>query len=148
MRRVPKPAKSKVEAKSTVARTSPKDDGSRIGDLEKRLAETLKRGAEALGQLQASKRELGQAEAQQTATSEILKVISSAPSDVQPVLDAVAENAARLWVDDAIIRRIEGDALRLVAWFGSIPQPDPTRPISRDYPAGLAVIERRTIATI
>ena len=83
---------------------------------------------------------------QQTATSDILRVISSSPTDVQPVLDAVAENAARLCgADDAVVRRIEGDTLRLVARFGSIPLPDLTRPISRDYPAGLAVIERRTI---
>src|SRR5262249_1709693 len=117
-----------------------------IRDLEKRLAEALKHEADALEQLQASKRELGQAQAQQTATSEILTAISSAPNDLQPVLDAVAENAARgCGADDAVIRRIEGDVLRLVARFGSIPQPDPTRPISRDYPAGLAVIERRTI---
>src|SRR5262245_40187159 len=138
MPRGPKPAKS-TEAKPPSARKSSKDDDARVGDLEKRLAEAEE-------QLQASKRELGQAEAQQTATSEVLKVISSVPSDVQPVLDAVVENAARLCgADDAVIRRIEGDVLRLVARFGSIPQPDPTRPISRDYPAGLAVIERRTV---
>jgi GAF domain-containing protein len=83
---------------------------------------------------------------QQTATSEILRVISQSPTDVQPVLDAVAENAARLCgADDAVIRRVEGDTLRLVARFGSLPLPDTTRPIRRDYPAGLAIIERRTI---
>src|SRR6266851_1848716 len=91
-------------------------------------------------------RALSEALEQQTATSEILRVISSSPTDVQPVLDAVAENAALLCgADDAVIRRIEGDTLRLVARFGSIPLPDLTRPITRDYPAGLAVIERRTI---
>ena len=50
MRRGAKPAKTKAEAKLPVARKSLKNDGSRVGDLEKRLAEALKREAEALEQ--------------------------------------------------------------------------------------------------
>ena len=60
---------------------------------------------------------------QQIATGEILRVISSSPTNIQPVLDAVAESATRLCeADDVSIFRVDGDALRLAAHHGPIPQ--------------------------
>src|SRR5215470_364008 len=58
----------------------------------------------------------------QTATGEILRVISSSPTDVQPVFDAVAKSATRLCAAyDAALFRLDGGALRVVAHHGAIP---------------------------
>jgi len=82
---------------------------------------------------------------QQTATSEILGVIASSPTDIQPVLDVVAENAARLCeATDAQIRLVEGDGHRLVASFGTLPAPE-YRVTSLDNPFSRALLKRETI---
>ena len=66
--------------------------------------------------------ELKEALEQQTATSEILGVMASSPTDIQPVLEVVAKNAAHLCeAVDAVITRPEGDALRVVAQYGAVP---------------------------
>ena len=63
---------------------------------------------------------------QQTATAEILRVISSSPTDLQPVMDVVAESAARFCgATDAAIFRLEGESLRLVAAHGTQPRQSP-----------------------
>ena len=83
---------------------------------------------------------------QQTATAEILRVISSSLTDLSPVMSTVAENAARVCgAEDAIIYRIEDDRMRQVAHFGSLSTHIPTAPIDRDSPFGRAILERRTI---
>jgi signal transduction histidine kinase/putative methionine-R-sulfoxide reductase with GAF domain len=85
---------------------------------------------------------------QQTATGEILRVIASSPTDIQPVLDVVAESAARLCeANDALIFRVDGDAIRQVAAFGTIPGPGEQEkiPLSPTIVTGRAVLEHRTI---
>ena len=93
--------------------------------------------------------ELKESLKQQTATSEILGVIASSPTDIQPVLDTVAKNAARLCeAADAQINRLEGDGLRRVASYGSMPTPyniGEVAPINRDHVGGRAIIDRQTI---
>ena len=90
--------------------------------------------------------ELKESLEQQTATSEILGVIASSPTDVQPVLDVVAENAARLCeAMDAEIFRVDGDLLSPVAVYGPMPAPPIPLPLTRRTPSGRAVIDRQTI---
>ena len=92
--------------------------------------------------------ELNEALEQQTATSQILGVIASSPTDIQPVLDVVAENAARLCdSSDAQIWRVEGDMARKVASYG-VTSPvlgvGETRPITRGSSSGRAILDRET----
>ena len=68
--------------------------------------------------------ELTESLEQQTATSEILGVIASSPTDVQPVLDTIAENAARVCgAYHAVIRLVQDNVLRLVAHHGPVEEP-------------------------
>src|SRR5262245_44288772 len=122
MRRGPKPAKSR-ESKPPAAGKPPKDD-ARVLDLEKRLEEAVGGKAEML-KLQAEAYE------QLAATAEILRVIGASRADVQPVFEAIASSAARLCKTyDVVIRRLEGDGLRLVAHHGPIPA-SPLIPVTR-----------------
>src|SRR5215831_11671389 len=91
--------------------------------------------------------ELKEALEQQTATSEILGVIASSPTDTQPVLDTVAEHAARLCdASDALIFRVKGDRQERVASYGSMPVLEETaRLIERSTTIGRAIIDRQTL---
>src|SRR5262245_36797735 len=108
MRRGGKPVEAKVGAKLPVARKARKNAISQDRELETRLAEALKREAEALEQ--------------QTATSEILRVIASSPTDVQPVFDSIAESATRLCAGVyAGVFRFDGKLMHFVAHYNWTP---------------------------
>jgi two-component system NtrC family sensor kinase len=73
-------------------------------------------------QIQERNAELREALEHQTATSEVLGIISHSPTDVLPVLDAIVESAAKVCqADDAIVWRVDGNIRRLATHFGPIP---------------------------
>ena len=87
---------------------------------------------------------------QQTAISEILRVISTSPTDVQPVLDAVAERAAHLCdAPYARVLLVDGEVLRPRAGYTDtdlpIPLPATAIPLTRHTINGRAVLDRTTI---
>ena len=64
-------------------------------------------------EIQERNAELREALEHQTATAEVLGIISRSPTDVQPVLDAIVESAARVCgIDDVVLRLREG-----TIWF-------------------------------
>src|SRR5262249_24017374 len=96
-------------------------------------------------QLESHKRELVEATEQQAATGEILRVIAGSSTNLQPVLDTVAQNAARLCeATDAQILQVDDAILRLVASYRPLPTRR-TRPPNRQLVSGRAVIDRQTI---
>jgi GAF domain-containing protein len=86
---------------------------------------------------------------QQTATSEILGVISKSLSDTQPVFDAIVQSGMRLFPGAAIfialaqmgeVRAVaiaESDPARAEAWHGRFPLP-----LTRQYMHGVAILDR------
>ncbi len=90
--------------------------------------------------------ELKESLEQQTATSEILGVIASSPTEIQPVMDTIAESAANVCgASDAVIRLVEGNILRTAAHYGSVPDVAAVRPLDRRSPGGRAVVDRQII---
>lgn len=92
-------------------------------------------------------REVTEREKQQTAASEMLRIIASSP--IESVLNAVVENAARLSdANNAEIFRLEDNLLRLVASYGEVPvviHSYQSIPVNRDTVTGRAVCHRQTI---
>ena len=123
-----KPAKAKIEATPSVGRKSRKVGGSVGRQRDERLAEAL---------------------AQLTAISEILRVISASPSDVQPVLEAVARRAAHLCqAPFSRILIVHGSVLNVMADYsveGESPIPSFPVPLKRTSISGRAALDRETV---
>jgi signal transduction histidine kinase/DNA-binding response OmpR family regulator len=99
-------------------------------------------------ELEVRNKDLTESLEQQTATSEILRVISGSPADLEPVLDAVAESAAKLCnATDALVYRASADELVEAAHFGAVPTPRHSLPIDRSYIASAAFLDGRVFHT-
>ena len=114
------------------------------------LAENVNQTSERLGRLyqevQARNRELTEALEQQTATSTILRAIAASPTDIQPVLNAVSESAAKLCdAYDALILLKDGGHLARRAHHGPIPYDMSKWPIGRDWVSGRAFVDKKPI---
>jgi signal transduction histidine kinase/HAMP domain-containing protein len=131
------------------------DEIQALAESFNRMTASLKESYEGLEQkVEARTRELGEANRdltealeQQTATSEILRVISQSPTDIEPVLDALVKSATRFCgAYDALILLPEGDSLRVTAHHGPILNPVGLLvPLVRGTAAGRSLLERRAI---
>ena len=97
-------------------------------------------------EVQAKTRDLSEALTYQTGSGNILRVIASSPTDVNPVLQSIVESACELCgANDAMVRLRNGDVLEFSAHHGPIPVTQLSLPIDRDGPAGLAVLDQTPI---
>src|SRR5262245_51650029 len=81
----------KAKPRRPMVKTSAAEQAQTIAGLRQELAESLQRENATAKELQDCKRQLTGALEQQTATSDILGVISNSPSDLQPVFDTIAK---------------------------------------------------------
>jgi signal transduction histidine kinase len=126
----------------------------RTGDELESLAEQFNRSAAALEESYAGLEqkvedrtaELRESLDQQTATADVLRVISQSPTDVQPVLRAVTAAARRFCgaTDALVVLRDEADAVD-AAHDGPLTFIGRRRPVSRDNLAGRAILDGLTI---
>jgi two-component system, NtrC family, sensor kinase len=96
--------------------------------------------------------ELRESLEQQTATSEVLSVISSSPTDVKPVFDSIAESAVRLCEGQfSFVIRLDGKVMNFASCFGlnadglDVFRGLFPRPASDDTVSGRAILQRMVV---
>jgi PAS domain S-box-containing protein len=128
-----------------------RDAGGRVCKLVGALSDiTPRKRAEV--ELRLARDQAEEALDQQTATTEILRVISSLPNDTQPVFDAIVQTGLKLFADSAIsvalpeggrvhaVAVADSDPARAAAWRGRFPFP-----LSREYMHGVAILDRKIV---
>src|SRR6516164_10782965 len=141
---------SKTSGKTSAAKTrkasSPKD--RKPGKTKRRTAPTAIRSKHS--SVSGLGKELKEAREQQASTSEILKVIASSPSDLQPVFEVIVERAVRLCgARMGRVYRYDGNVIQMVAGYGlSVPglgkvQQVFPRPATDDTIAGQVIQSRQ-----
>ena len=139
-----RPSRTGGKTRAAKTRKAGSAKGRNPGKANRRIAPTairLKRATvSGLG------KELKEAREQQTATAEVLRVIASSPTDVKPVLDAIVESACILCeASDAYVALKDGDYLVFQTQHGLIPVAWKRRPINRQWPAGRAVVDGKSV---
>ena len=107
--------------------------------------------ARLFAEVQKKNAEITESLERETASNDILRVIAESPTNIQPVLDVIARNAAQLsGSEDAIIAIKDGDILRVSAHYGDIPMIPVGEGIrfNRDSVAGRAMIEGWSLQAI
>jgi GAF domain-containing protein len=108
--------------------------------------------ARLLSELRQRTTHLSEALQQQTATADILRVISSSPNDTQPVFDAIVQSGLKLFTDAGIVIALPaGDQVKATA----VAESDPARaealrrifpfPLTREYMNGIAILDGRIV---
>ncbi|HET7376808.1 MAG TPA: GAF domain-containing protein, partial [Anaerolineae bacterium] len=111
---------------------------------------TALENARLFDEVQTRNQEIAEALRQQTATSEILRVIASSPNDVQPVFDVIAKNAAALGGSIlSSVYRTDGQTIDNVAIYNASPEIQASlrafypRPLTRDVGlSAMSIIDR------
>jgi two-component system, NtrC family, sensor kinase len=154
---VPLLGRQGIEGSLTLVRRDPGRFAPRIIELVQTFADQAViaiENARLFEEVQARTRELSESLQQQTATADVLEVISRSAFDLQTVFNTVAESAVRLCgADRAFIFRFDGELLRMVvaynasAEFTEFVRQNPIRP-GRHSGSARAALERRTVQIV